>query len=205
MFRELQWPAMSSLQYGYVQLRVVPAYMGDIIQRVTLQSLYNEMVERSYIGEQEEDPPLYESTWWATAWPATEWEHVLESSVKTRKWFPSAGFVSTYDTVTGAMELVARRISLPSRKTTCSAFATTLGGFFFLRERLVRTETTEQVQFFGVNGMELGLLYTLNLSGKFMRHCKPVHQSQSQNSAIFTSNILSILWNTNILFYPLYT
>ena len=103
------------------------------------------MVEASYIGEQEEDLPLYESTWqhdlllyestwWATAWPATEWEHVLESSVKTRKWFPSAGFVSTYDTATVALELVARRISLPSVKTTCSAFATTLG--FFLKRVL---------------------------------------------------------------------
>ena len=36
-----------------------------------------------------------------------------------------------------------------------------------------------------------------------MRHCKPVHQSQSQNCAIFTSNIWSILWKTNILFPPL--
>ena len=33
------------------------------------------------------------------------------------------------------------------------------------------------------------------------RHCKPVHQSQSQNCAIFTSNIWSILWKTNILFF----
>ena len=30
------------------------------------------------------------------------------------------------------------------------------------------------------------------------RHCKPVHQSQSQNFAIFTSNIWSILQKTNI-------
>ena len=37
------------------------------------------------------------------------------------------------------------------------------------------------------------------------RHCKLVHQSQSQNSAIFTSNIWSILWKTNILFFPLNT
>ena len=37
------------------------------------------------------------------------------------------------------------------------------------------------------------------------RHCKPVHQSQSQNWATFTSNIWSILWRTNILFFPLNT
>ena len=34
------------------------------------------------------------------------------------------------------------------------------------------------------------------------RHCKPVHQSQSQNCAIFTSHIWSILWKTNIRFFP---
>ena len=46
-----------------------------------------------------------------------------------------------------------------------------------------------------------------NLMGLFcyMRHCKPVHQSQSQNCSIFTSNIWSILWKTNILFFPLNT
>ena len=32
-----------------------------------------------------------------------------------------------------------------------------------------------------------------NVSILYMRHCKPVHQSQSQNCAIFTSNIWSIL------------
>ena len=35
-----------------------------------------------------------------------------------------------------------------------------------------------------------------------MRHCKLVHQSQSPNCAIFTSHIWSILWKTNILFFP---
>ena len=122
--RELQWPAMSSLQYSYVQLRVVPrlrivpACMGvnDIIKRVTLQSLYNEMVEGSYHGEQcrkrtsrhelQHDLPLNEST----------------SSVKIRKWIPSACLMSsTYNTV-------ERWISLQSRKTTWSAFTTILCG-----------------------------------------------------------------------------
>ena len=35
----------------------------------------------------------------------------------------------------------------------------------------------------------------------YMRHCKLVHQSQSQNSAMFTSHIWSILRKTNILFF----
>ena len=38
-----------------------------------------------------------------------------------------------------------------------------------------------------------------------MRHCKLVHQSQLQNCATFTSNIWSILWKTNIMFFPLNT
>ena len=45
------------------------------------------------------------------------------------------------------------------------------------------------------------ILENFNITSN-MRHCKLVHQSQSQNCAIFTSHIWSNLWKTNIMFSP---
>ena len=62
-YNGLQYRVYNTVMCSYMQCRVHVQCRhtwecNDIIQRVTLQPLYNEMVETSYIGEQEEDPPL---------------------------------------------------------------------------------------------------------------------------------------------------